>query len=233
MSIREATRSLTSWLMLDLPITNALRRALAQLDVDVGDVLLMAWEKVSATTFTGTVALADGALVDLVYEVGEEPPRISWWQERDGADPSHVEFSAVASELRGYAGESRNEREARLDAVAGELACALPSDYRGYMLDHDGYLGWTGSGDFLDLFPIHDLVSRNRFGVPEWEALHPGLVIIGCDGSREMVGFDFRSAMARVVLVDITSSGWGDAVWQADSFTNFLQRMDETGFHFG
>ena len=40
---------MTSWLMLDLPITNALRRVLAQLGVDVGDVLLNQMESVVQT----------------------------------------------------------------------------------------------------------------------------------------------------------------------------------------
>ena len=57
----------------------------------------------------------------------------------------------------------------------------------------------------------------------------PGLVIIGTDGSREMLALDGRSEPSPVVLVDVVFSGWIDAIWQAPDLAAFLREYPEQG----
>lgn len=57
---------------------------------------------------------------------------------------------------------------------------------------------------------VPDLPTFNAAAeLPGWL---PGLIIIGTDGSREMLALDNRSEPSAVVLVDLVFSGWDGAV---------------------
>jgi hypothetical protein len=57
----------------------------------------------------------------------------------------------------------------------------------------------------------------------------PGLVIIGTDGSRELLALDSRSQPSPVVLVDVVFTGWDDATWQAADLPTFLREYPQRG----
>jgi hypothetical protein len=80
---------------------------------------------------------------------------------------------------------------------------------------------------WIELNPIFDLLDWND--IPQTES-HPRFTAIGTDGSREIVGFDFRSDPPPVVLVQITSPGWSDAIVQAPTFAEFLELIEHGDF---
>ncbi|NES27871.1 hypothetical protein GCE86_10110 [Micromonospora terminaliae] len=61
---------------------------------------------------------------------------------------------------------------------------------------------------------------------------HPGIAIIGGDGSRELLVLDLRREPAPVLLVDITSSGWDSAIRQADDVRQLIDRIEAGTFEF-
>lgn len=61
---------------------------------------------------------------------------------------------------------------------------------------------------------------------------HPGIAIIGGDGSREQLVLDLRRDPAPVLLVDITSGGWDGAIRQADDVRELVDRIESGTFAF-
>ena len=53
--------------------------------------------------------------------------------------------------------------------------------------------------------------------------LMPGLILIGTDGGGEGIGLDVRGDGNSVVLVDLNSLRWDEAIYQAVSFEEFLE----------
>jgi hypothetical protein len=110
-------------------------------------------------------------------------------------------------------------------------AIRFPEDYRRWLLEHNGVEGWYGEV-FLVLYSVADVVSVTR--AAEAEERLPGVVVIGSDGSREVVALDFRSSTPPVVLLDITAEGWDDVLPQAASFSEFMdQRRRGEPFRWG
>jgi len=60
----------------------------------------------------------------------------------------------------------------------------------------------------------------------------PGALVIGSDGSREMLAYDFRQCQSRLVLLDLTAQDWSDAVYQASSLAALLAQLPERGWLF-
>jgi hypothetical protein len=61
---------------------------------------------------------------------------------------------------------------------------------------------------------------------------HDGLLVIGGDGSSELIGFDLRRDPPPVVLLNITSAGWASALHQAPDFSTFWRQVTSDGFRF-
>jgi hypothetical protein len=57
-------------------------------------------------------------------------------------------------------------------------------------------------------------------------------VVIGGDGSREMLVYDFREDPPALVLLDITAEGWPAALYQAPSLTALLEQFPQRGWSF-
>jgi hypothetical protein len=58
------------------------------------------------------------------------------------------------------------------------------------------------------------------------------LLFIGDDGSGGGLGFDLRNDPPPVLLVDYSSSGWSDALFQATTFSAFLENFADRGWDF-
>jgi hypothetical protein len=110
--------------------------------------------------------------------------------------------------------------ETELATAEGRLGVRLVSGHRSLLSEEDGWQRWFGSC-FLMLYATADLVDVNQ----EIER-HPGFVAFASNGSRELLGFDMRRANPPIVMIDITSAGWHEALFQADSFGEFMaQRL--------
>lgn len=52
----------------------------------------------------------------------------------------------------------------------------------------------------------------------------PELIHIGSDGGGEAIAFDFRQDPPTVILVNLASTDWSEAILQAESFTEFMDQ---------
>jgi hypothetical protein len=109
-----------------------------------------------------------------------------------------------------------------------ELGVRLPAEYWNGLAAHERVV-LTGpkEGEQVWLIPVPELSDIN--GATELPDRLPGLVVIGTDGSREMLALDGRSQPSPVVLVDIVFSGWDDAIRQAPDLATFLREYPTTG----
>jgi hypothetical protein len=111
------------------------------------------------------------------------------------------------------------------DLAQARLGRPLPAAWRRY-LQGESWLrsGWSGEV-FLTLYPPSETVqAHDAWG--ESTAAHPGIAIVGDDGSRERLAFDLRQDPAPVSLVDTTSTGWPDAVPLASDAGSFTARVE-------
>ncbi|WP_277213363.1 SMI1/KNR4 family protein [Isoptericola croceus] len=124
--------------------------------------------------------------------------------------------------------------EARIDAAQQVLGFDLPQDYRDFLLTQNGREWWTDSGEFVQLYPLDILLELSETIATDGglRTTHPGLVVIGGDGSREVLAYDTRRARPPLVLVDLTSNGWHEALFQANSLTEFLRDVEIRGWDF-
>ncbi len=98
------------------------------------------------------------------------------------------------------------------------LQVRLPVELRDLLGAANGFEGWYG-GTFLVVFSTRAMVPVNR----EIER-HPGFLAFGSNGGRALIGFDLRASSPPVVMIDLTSSGWAEARFQADSLGAFMEQ---------
>lgn len=112
-----------------------------------------------------------------------------------------------------------------LHAVEAALGLPLSVEHRALLSTENGGEHWYGDV-FLMIYGTDSLVDVNR----EIER-HPGFLAFASDGSREIIGYDTRVAPSPVVMIDITSAGWDDALYQAASLNEFMhQRLSGEDF---
>lgn len=127
---------------------------------------------------------------------------------------------------RGPVGESE-----LLEAEAA-LGRPLPAAWRDYLRGPSWFrAGWLGSGVYVALYPPHEMLEIQRAWGAGTDA-HPGVALIGGDGSREHLALDLREDPAPVILVDITSTGWDDGFRQADHVTQLIGRIESGEYEF-
>ncbi|HSR84890.1 MAG TPA: SMI1/KNR4 family protein [Streptosporangiaceae bacterium] len=109
-----------------------------------------------------------------------------------------------------------------LAQIENELGVRLPVEYRdGLAADGRVVVAGPQTGEDVWLFSVPELSDINAAAnLPD---RLPGLIIIGTDGSREMLALDGRSDPSPVVLVDIVFSGWEDAIWQAPNLASLRE----------
>ena len=111
---------------------------------------------------------------------------------------------------------SEGATENDIGTVERVLAVELPAEYRALLSVQNGWEQWYGEV-FLMVYGTDALVGANQ--VIE---RHPGFLAFASDGSRELIGFDLRQRPSPVAMIDITSAGWGDALFQAESLDEFM-----------
>jgi hypothetical protein len=115
-----------------------------------------------------------------------------------------------------------------LGELERELGVRLPEEYWNGLAAHERVvLTGPSEREQVWLIPVSELSYINA--ATELPGRLPGLVIIGTDGSREMLALDGRIQPSPVVLVDIVFSGWDDAIRQAPDLATFLREYPRTG----
>src|SRR6266853_2181528 len=118
------------------------------------------------------------------------------------------------------------------DQIA-EIECRfgvrLPDDYRRFLLTRGSMSEFLPPADsYVQIGPIDDVIPVNKAG--DIQRRFPGALVIGIDGSREMLAYDFRQCQSRLVLLDLTAQDWSDAVYQASSLAALLAQLPERGW---
>ena len=111
-----------------------------------------------------------------------------------------------------------------LAAAESSLGVVLPDDYRDLLKASDG-LGEVMPAAYLQLWPLAEVVRVNRNDGYGLAKSFPGLVLIGSDGGGELLGFDFRTSPARVVLLNAVSASWTEASEQAASLSTLMASL--------
>jgi hypothetical protein len=113
-----------------------------------------------------------------------------------------------------------------------DLGRPLPAAWRRYLQGASWFVrGTLASGAYVWLNTPSEMVELQEL----WEAgtdQHPGIAIIGGNGSREQIVLDLRRDPAPVLLVDMSSVGWSAAIWQSDDVGQFLERLEAGTFDF-
>jgi hypothetical protein len=122
-------------------------------------------------------------------------------------------------------------RASRLfEGVETDLGRALPSAWREFMQrERWREEGWLKSGAFVQVYEPRRALEVMTAWSPAID-LHPGLFLLGGDGSREMYGINLDEPGLGVVALDVVSSGWADAPRLNMSLEQFITRIDDGTF---
>jgi hypothetical protein len=131
------------------------------------------------------------------------------------------------------------------DQIA-EIECRfgvrLPDDHRRFLLTRGSMSEFLPpANSYVQIGPIDDVIPVNKAG--DIQRRFPGALVIGSDGSREMLATTFGRAKAlwsaapgpctwRCRRLDLTAQDWSDAVYQASSLTALLAQLPERGWLF-
>ena len=109
------------------------------------------------------------------------------------------------------------------------LGIRFPDDYRNFLATEGSMSRFVlPADDFLMINAIAELVDVNEAGdIPK---RFPGGVVIGGDGGREMLTYDFRQEPPALVLLDSSAQDWSAAIHQATSLSALLEQFPEHGW---
>ncbi|MET7630650.1 MULTISPECIES: SMI1/KNR4 family protein [unclassified Streptomyces] len=105
----------------------------------------------------------------------------------------------------------------------------FPEDYRHFLAREGSMARFVPpADDFLMINALTELIEVNEAG--DFQERFPRSVVIGGDGSREMLTYDFRQDPPSLVLLDVSAQEWSSAIQQATSFSALLEQFPETGW---
>jgi hypothetical protein len=121
--------------------------------------------------------------------------------------------------------------EAQIAEVERHFGMQLPDDYRRFLLTRGAVKEFFPPAKaFVEIYPVEEIIPVNEAGFIGER--FPGAMVIGGDGSRVMLIYDFRRDPPPLVLLDITAEGWSDAIHQATSLTTLLKQLSDRGWLF-
>ena len=85
-----------------------------------------------------------------------------------------------------------------VEGLSSRLGVALPSDYLGFLRQHNGGEGFIGRR-YVVFWKAEELADFNR--EYEVETYAPGILLFGSSGGGEGYGFDTRSEMMPIIRV--------------------------------
>ncbi|MFD1372943.1 hypothetical protein [Actinoplanes sichuanensis] len=113
------------------------------------------------------------------------------------------------------------------------LGLPLPRAWRSYLQGESWFRrGWLTSETYIWLNTPREMLGLHEAWAEATDA-HPGMAIIGGDGSREQLVLDLRKDPAPVLLLDTTSAGWETGIPQAGDIGRFIDRLESGEFEFG
>lgn len=110
-----------------------------------------------------------------------------------------------------------------IETAEGRLGFRFPADYRQFLETTNGSGEWYGDL-YLSLYSLDQVVDLTE--IRNHAETLPGLVFIGSDGGGEGVGFDFRRDPPAIVLMNLVSTRWEEASFQAESFNEFIKQLE-------
>jgi|SRR5262245_21433764 len=121
--------------------------------------------------------------------------------------------------------------EAQIAEVEQHFGVRFPDDYRAFLLTR-GTMGefLPPANPYVTIYPVEKIIPANEAG--SIQDRFPGAIVIGGDGSREMLTYDFRQDQPSLVLLDITAENWSAALHQASSLTALLAQLPRRGWLF-
>jgi len=172
----------------------------------------------------------DRAFLD-TYELHQVGGRdvLEYWIPAEDLDSFNAHIAGAIKVVAEYRGPVPDADFAAAEAALGH---ELPAPWREY-LQGSSWLrqGWLDSGAFVTLYPPAGTVEATQ-AWGEAPTRHPGVAIIGGDGTGEQVALDLRSNPAPVVLVNTASAGWTDAILQVENVTAFIDAIENGSFTF-
>ncbi|WP_438872455.1 hypothetical protein [Paractinoplanes maris] len=129
-----------------------------------------------------------------------------------------------------YRGPVAAEEFAEAEAVLGR---PLPAAWREHLQSASWFRrGWLAdSGAYVWLHTPREMLEIHA----AWQdsvAAHPGIAIIGGDGSREQLVLDLRADPPPVLLADLASEGWNTTFRQSADVTELISRVEAGTFEF-
>ena len=110
--------------------------------------------------------------------------------------------------------------EESIGRTQAELGWIFPDEYAAFLRISNGAMGFLVSGDYLDLWGVHQIVERNRnFGFLQH---FPEVIAFRSNGGGE--AFVFRRANGFIAITPFVGMGVTDTVDVAPTFSQFLRR---------
>jgi hypothetical protein len=121
--------------------------------------------------------------------------------------------------------------EAQVAEVEHHFGVRFPDDYRRFLLTR-GAMGefLPPANPYVTIYPLEEIIPVNEAG--SIQDRFPGAIVIGGDGSREMLTYHFRQDQPSLVLLDIAAENWSAAIHQASSLTALLAQLPQCGWLF-
>ncbi|MFJ7949350.1 SMI1/KNR4 family protein [Streptomyces sp. NPDC096354] len=105
----------------------------------------------------------------------------------------------------------------------------FPQDYRHFLATQGSMSRFVPpADDFLMINDVAELIDVDEAG--EFQQRFPGSLVIGGDGSREMLTYDFRQETPPLVLIDVSAQDWSSAIHQAASLSALLEQFPVSGW---
>ena len=163
-----------------------------------------------------------------VHQVGGRDVLEYWIPAEELADLNAHIVGAITEEAE-YRGPVSDQEFIDVHRALGK---ALPDRWRTYLQGPSWFRrGWMTDEVYVWLNTPHEMLELHHAWDESTDA-HPGIAIIGGDGSREQLVLDLRSDPAPVLLVDVTSSGWDSGIRQAADVVELMDRIETGRFAF-
>ncbi|SEB63438.1 SMI1/KNR4 family protein [Streptomyces sp. TLI_105] len=122
-----------------------------------------------------------------------------------------------------------SSKDGQIVQVEHRFGVRFPQDYRDFLVTTGSLSRFVPpADDFLVIEALDQLIGINEAG--EFQKRFPGAIVIGGDGSRELLAYDFRQDTPPLVTLDVSAENWSSAIHQAASLSALLEQFPRTGW---